>query len=100
VTGLTATAGTGPSEVPGDLLARPGQRRARVGQIRTRDDQQAVADVEGVQRGEVLGGLWHPALVGGHDDHRRRHRADTGEHVGHEAFVAGHVDERHRRAGR
>ena len=47
------------------------------------------------QRGEVLGGLRHPALVGGDDEQHGRHRADAGQHGRHEPLVARHVDERH-----
>ena len=76
------------------------QRRPRVGQVGPRDHQHPVADAEGVDRREVLGGLGHPALVGGHHEHHRRHRAHTGQHVRDESFVPGHVDERDLIAGR
>ena len=79
---------------PGDLSQGLTSCQARVGQVRAGDDQEAVPDPEGVHGGEVLGGLRHPAPVGRHDEHDRRDRAQTGQHVGDEALVAGDVDER------
>ena len=68
-------------------------RRTRVGQVRTGDREQAVPDADGVNGGQVLGGLWHPAAIRSHHDQHGRHRADAGQHVRHEPLVAGHVDE-------
>ena len=56
-----------------------------------RDD--AVADVEQIQNLDVLGGLRHPTLVRGDDEHRHVDGADPGEHVLDEPHMAGHVDE-------
>ena len=102
VTALTADrldrAERGRRDPRGRLL----DRRAGVGQVGAGDREQPVPDVEGVQRGQVLGGLRHPALVGGDHDQRGRHRADAGEHVGDEPLMPGYVDERdrpHRTAG-
>ena len=52
----------------------------------TRDPEQA-ADVE------VLAGLRHHRLVGGHDQQHGVDAVRPGQHVAHEPLVAGHVDE-------
>jgi hypothetical protein len=57
--------------------------------------EQAVPDADGVDGGQVLGRLRHPAAVGRHHEQHRGHRAEAGQHVRHEALVTGHVDERH-----
>ena len=51
---------------------------------------------EGQAGVDVLGRLRHPALVGRHHQQHRRHRADPGQHGGHEPLVPRHVDERDR----
>ncbi len=43
---------------------------------------------------EVLAGLGHDRLVGGHDQGDRVDAVRPGQHVAHEPLVAGHVDER------
>ena len=50
-------------------------------------------DAERVERGEVLGRLRHPRVVGRDDQQGGRHRADAGEHRGEEPLVARDVDE-------
>ena len=76
------------------LRAGLGQRRAGVGQVGPGDHQQAAADAQGVQHGQVLGRLGHPALVRGDHEQHGRDRAHPGQHVRHEALVARHVHER------
>ena len=50
-----------------------------------RPDAQERAD------GEVLAGLRHDALVGGHDQQRQVDAPHPGQHVLHEALMAGHI---------
>ena len=70
-------------------IGRPG-----VGEVGPRYRQQPAADAQRVDRGQVLGGLRHPALVGRHHEQHGGHRPDAGQHVRHEPLVAGHVHER------
>ena len=56
---------------PASCVAGLGEGRRRVGEVAAGDDQQPVRHAERVERGEVLGGLRHPALVGGDDEQRR-----------------------------
>ena len=77
----------------GDLGEGLAGRGRGVGQVAAGHHEQAVADAEGVHGGEVLGGLRHPAAVGGHHEHDGGHRAEAGQHVRHEALVPGDVDE-------
>jgi hypothetical protein len=79
---------------PGDLGAGLAGGGCRVGQVGAGDDQQAVADAEGVDGGQVLGGLRHPAAVGRDDEHDGGDWSKAGEHVRHEALVPRDVDER------
>ncbi len=67
--------------------------RAGVGQVGPGDDEETVPDPEGVDGGEVLGRLRHPAAVGRHHEHDGGDRAEAGQHVRHEPLVAGDVDE-------
>ena len=76
----------------GDPLFGPRQRVRRVGEIGASDDQQAAADPQGVQHGEMILRLLFPALVGGHDEQHGRDRSDPRDHRGDETLVAGHVD--------
>lgn len=80
----------------------PRRRRRGRGGVRAvglGDDEQAVADPERVERGQVFRRLRHPALVRGDDEQHGRHRADPGQHVRHEPPVPGNVDERELLAG-
>ena len=93
VTALTATASTMPRLVPvmcsrACRVAGPGSARSAA-----RDGEQAVPDAEGVDGGQVLLGLRHPAPVGRHGEQHRQHRADPGQHVRYEALMPGHVNE-------
>ena len=54
-----------------ELGARLGQGRRGIGQVGPGDDQQPTAYAQGRQRGEVLGRLRHPAVVG--RDHEQHH---------------------------
>src|SRR5581483_2647711 len=64
-----------------------------VDEVALGDDEDAAADTEEVEDGEVLAGLGHDALVGGDDQHGEVYAADAGEHVGDEVLVAGDVDD-------
>ena len=77
----------------GDAVKRLTGRRARVGQVRSGDREQAVPDADRVDGSQVLGRLGHPAAIRGHHDQHGGHRADAGQHVRHEPLVTGHVDE-------
>ena len=79
---------------PRDLGAGLPGRRGGVGQVGAGDDQEAVADAEGVHGRQVLGGLRHPAAVGRHHEHDGGNRAEPGEHVRDESLVPRDVDER------
>ena len=63
------------------------------------DHRDAVLDREQIDDVQVLDGLRHDAVVGGHDQHHVVDAAHAGEHVAHEALVAGHVDEADHAAG-
>jgi len=76
-----------------DPVQRLGCRRARVGQVAAGDGEEAVLDAHRVDGGEVLGGLRHPAAVGGDNEQHRGDRADACQHVRHEPLVARHVHE-------
>jgi hypothetical protein len=97
-----AGAGGGADRHPGDLahrgrrepLPHVGQHRRGVGEVGLGDGEQRVPHAEGVEDGDVLGGLCRPAVVGRDHDQRGGHRADPGEHVPDEPLVAGHVDDR------
>ena len=84
-------------EGPGHELARLelGDRLAvRVGHVALREHDQAAGHAEQPADVEVLPGLGHHRLVGGH---HQRHRVDAvrpRQHVADEALVARHVDER------
>ncbi len=79
----------------GHLGRRPCHGGPGVGEVAARDGDDPVADAEGVERGEVLGRLRHPRVVGRDDQQGRRHRPDAREHRGEEPLVARDVDERH-----
>ena len=87
----------GLQEGPGHELARLelGDRLAvRVGRVALREHDQAAGHAEEPADVEVLPGLGHHRLVGGH---HQRHRVDAvrpRQHVADEALVARHVHER------
>ncbi len=58
-----------------------------------RDHGGAARDVQQVENVEVLDGLRHHAVVGGHHQQREIDAAHAGEHVADEALVTGNVDE-------
>ncbi len=64
-----------------------------IGQIAAGNGEQAVPHSEGGQGVQVLGGLRHPAFIGGDHEQHCGDRADPGQHVGHEALVTRHIDE-------
>ena len=48
---------------------------------------------EQAQHVEVLAGLRHDAVIGGHDQHRQVHATGAGHHRADQALVPGHIDE-------
>ena len=48
---------------------------------------------------QVLFGLRHPAVLGGHDEQCKIHRADAGDHVFDEILMARHIDDAEAVAG-
>ena len=62
-------------------------------EVRFRQHRQAGGDPEQRADREVLQGLRHDPLVGGHDQHHHLNAAEPSEGVVDEPFVAGHVDE-------
>ena len=94
VTALTAIAGSRAEAGPPDLVDGPARGRPGIGEVGPRHRQQPAGDAQRVDRGQVLGGLRHPAAVGGHHEQHRRHRSDSGQHVRHEPLVSGHVHKR------
>ena len=74
-------------------VAHVGQHRRRIGEVGLRHREQRVPDAEGVEDGDVLGGLGRPAVVRSDHDQRGGHRPDAGEHVADEPLVAGDVDD-------
>jgi len=85
----------GPLKQSADLLLHQGQP-LRVHQIDLVQGDHAPTDLEEGEDGEVLPGLGHHALVGGHHQQGGVDAAHAGEHVLDEIQVAGHVHDPHR----
>ena len=83
----------GAHQLPRDLdLDFCGDRRVDGVDLGQGDDSRS--DAKEIEHGQMLFGLRHPALVGGHDEQCDVDGLDPGEHVLQEPLVPGHVDER------
>ena len=74
-------------------VAHVGQDGRGIGEVGLRHREQRVPDPEGVEDGDVFGGLGGPAVVGRDHHQRGGHRPHPGEHVADEPLVAGDVDD-------
>ena len=75
-----------------DLLAHGGEAR-RVHQIGLGDHEDTTSHAEEVEDVQVLFGLRHDAVVGGHGEEDEVHAVGAGQHVADEALVPRHVDD-------
>ena len=71
----------------------PARSRSGVDAVDLRQRHEAVADAQQGEDVEVLAGLGHDAVVGGHHEDHAVHAAGAGDHGLDEVLVAGHVDD-------